>query len=201
MPDVAGVAAAEHTFNDALRWLRESYSSHVFYLERDVVFVIQTYLRRAIDAHKMPLAVFNDYPMLPGPRRSFSADLVLRTTTPDETIVLAAEFKYEPSHRRADILARKLPVVVWSDVLKDITRIEAFVTQGKTPVGYAVCLDEGGFFERRPIPPGAAWQKWESPGLDGSLVRVLLSRYGTYPDQTHPPPWMRQTGTVGDHHP
>src|SRR5947207_4018472 len=144
MSHAAGAAVAEQAFTDALRWLRETYSSHVFYLERDVVFVLQTRLRRVIDAHKMPLAVFNDYPMLPGPRRSFSADLVLRTTTPDETILLAAEFKYEPSHRRADILPGKLPVVVWADVLKDITRIETFVTQGKTPVGYAVCLDEGG---------------------------------------------------------
>jgi len=37
------------------------------------------------------------------------ADLAL--VSPDGPVVVAAEFKYEPSHRRADILRTKFPVV------------------------------------------------------------------------------------------
>jgi hypothetical protein len=47
-------------------------------------------------------------------------------------VFVAAEFKYEPSHRRAEFLALptdKFPVVFWGNegVAKDITRIREYV--------------------------------------------------------------------------
>ena len=73
-----------------------------------------------------------------------SADLAIRSGSGE--VLLAAEFKYEPAHRRLDLLLHKFPVIGWGDALKDISRIREFVTAGKVPVAYAVLVDEGRYF-------------------------------------------------------
>lgn len=45
--------------------------------------------------------------MIPGPRRHLSADLAIRSDEDD--VLLAAEFKFEPAHRRLDLLSHKFP--------------------------------------------------------------------------------------------
>ena len=64
----------EVLFRRALDWLREHYSEFVFYVERDIVWTIQTKLNELIKQESLPFRVFNDYPMLPGPTRGLSAD-------------------------------------------------------------------------------------------------------------------------------
>jgi hypothetical protein len=146
-------------FEESLAWLRAHYQDWRFFCERDVVWIVQTRLIEFINEQKLPYQVFNDYPMLPGPRRGFSADLVIMQGA---DVAVAVEFKYEPRHTRADILRPKLPVVGWADVGRDIERIYEFVRQQKTQTGCAVFIDEGGYFRHRPGFPYGAWQEWDN---------------------------------------
>ena len=137
---------AERVFLDALSWLGNRYGEQVFYVERDVVYAVQTRLNQLVAARDTSLRVYNDYPVLRGARRGLSADLVL--LGPSQEIAVAAEFKYEPCHRRHDVLKNKLPVTVWADIVKDTTRVREFVDNGNVHVGYAVVIDEGGYLAR-----------------------------------------------------
>ena len=51
-------------FEDTLDWLRETYWTHDFYVERDLVWTIQKKLSRMIVERKLPFRVFNDYPII-----------------------------------------------------------------------------------------------------------------------------------------
>ena len=96
-------------FEEALDWLREHYGQFEFWVERDLVWTVQTRLRTLIRERSLPFEVFNDYPLLPGSR----CDLVICNV--GKEVLVAAEFKYEPSHGRAEFAALpgKLPVVFW----------------------------------------------------------------------------------------
>ena len=63
---------------EAVDWLREHYGEFEFWVERDLVWTVQTHLRQVIGERGLPYLVLNDYPMLAGSRRSVSADLVVR---------------------------------------------------------------------------------------------------------------------------
>lgn len=149
---------------DGLAWLRASYPEHRIYVERDLVWTLQKWLVREVAARGLPLRVFNDYGVEPGPRRSLSADLaVLPLTSPLPLVV--AELKFEPSHRRAEIDPRKLPVVGWEGVVEDVARIRRWVAGGLILEGLAIFIDEGRFFQpRRPALPECAWTPWGSYG-------------------------------------
>jgi hypothetical protein len=126
-------ASAAALFEEAIAWLGENYGEFEFWIERDLVWTVQSRLRKVIGDRGLPYAIFKDYPMLPGPRRTRSADLVIRG--PGTTVLVAAEFKYEPSHRRPGFLTlptNKFPVVDWGNegVAKDLTRIREFVELG-----------------------------------------------------------------------
>ena len=152
---------AVELFAESLARLRQQYSRFRFFAERDLVWTVQLMLLDLIAEQQLSFQVFNDYPMLPGTRRSLSADLVILDQ--DEAVQVAAEFKYEPDHRRRDILPGKLPVVDWGQhgVGRDMERIRQFVAVQKCPFACAILVDEGGFFRRRPPYPGSEWRAWE----------------------------------------
>jgi hypothetical protein len=54
--------------DEAMCWLREQYRQFEFWAERDVVWTLQTRLRRIIGERQLRYEVFNDYPLLPPPR-------------------------------------------------------------------------------------------------------------------------------------
>jgi hypothetical protein len=150
-------------FEEAIAWLGEHYSEFEFWVERDLVWTVQSRLRKIIGDRGLPYAVFNDYPMLPGRRRALSADLVIRD--PDMSVLVAAEFKYEPSHRRPEFLtlpASKFPIVDWGNegVAKDITRIRKFVELAGAQTAFAIFVDEGRYFRHRPAHPSSQWRDW-----------------------------------------
>ncbi len=162
--------SAADLFEESLAWLRDNYGRYRFWAERDIVWTLQTHLNSEISEHSLPFVVFNDFPILPGPKRSLSSDLVL--LGPDRLVRVAAEFKYEPSHNRHDIQKQKLPVVFWGKegVRGDIDRIHRFVSMGKARAAYSVFIDEGGYFRKRPAPADSQWIEW------GSGVWVLQCR-------------------------
>ncbi len=147
-------------FLDSLDWLRSSFSNQTFYVERDVVWTLQTYLTKAFRKDYEGYAVFNDFGILPGKRRRLSADLAIL----DEmgSIVVASEFKYEPSHSRIDIPREKFPVVIWGKdgVAKDIDRIQRFVLEAGVAHAYSIFIDEGGYFRSRDPHPRSRWIHW-----------------------------------------
>ena len=142
MTEKSSVSEAERLFLDALAWLGDLYGERVYYVERDIVYTVQSRLNELIESGHGAWTVYNDYPMLPGPRRSRSADLALLEASGQ--VVLAVEFKYEPCHRRHDVLKNRLPVTEWKDIVKDTDRVRQFVDEGKAPIAYAVVIDEGG---------------------------------------------------------
>jgi hypothetical protein len=149
---------------EALAWLRATYAEHLPYTERDIVWTVQRWIAREITGRGLPLRVFNDYGIEPGPRRSLSADIaILPNSSPEVLHVI--EFKYEPSHRRPDIDSKKLPVVGWDAVVADTLRIARWVESGRTLGGRAVFIDEGGFAHaRRGAYPGSEWVSWGAYG-------------------------------------
>ncbi len=159
--------------------MQQHYGELEFWAERDIVWTVQTRLRQMVADRGLSWTVFNDYPMLPGPRRSLSADLVIRGA--DGEVLVAAEFKYEPSHHRVEFCALpgKLPVVVWGieGVAKDVLRIREFVEAGKTQAAYALFIDEGRYFRNRTAHVGAEWRDWEPTRPGSQSPSVLWSRW------------------------
>jgi hypothetical protein len=118
-------------------------------LSETLVYTLQSHLVQRVESEHLPYRIYNDYPMIAGLRRSLSADLAIVSSS-NEALV-AAEFKYEPCHRRLDLLQNKLPVTVWAEIKKDTTRAVEFVKLNKTKVAYAVCVDEGNHLAKRDL--------------------------------------------------
>ena len=160
----------------SLAWLKENYEKFTFYVERDVVWTLQTRMNEIIREQVLPFKVFNDFRMLRGDQRRRTADLAILDETTNAVLV-ALEFRYEPSHARNDIPHSKLPVVFWGDdgVGEDVKRIRSFVSADsefmdenrRAQVAISVFVDEGGVFADRTAHPGSRWEVW--PGT----VRVL----------------------------
>ena len=153
-------------FESTIDWLRENYHDYRFYAERDIVWTVQTQLNKKIEELNLPYQVFNDYRM----KSRAWVDLAILN---GGRVEVAAEFKYEPSPARSttnggDIAKSKLPVVIWSEAEKDIRRVQDFVQNGQTNVGYSVLIDEGSRHSWR-YADVAEWQKW-----DGSVSALWL---------------------------
>jgi hypothetical protein len=167
---VASSKSAEDLFNETLAWLESHYWDHPFFLERDLVWTVQRDLTLRINQAGAAFRVHNDYPMIAGPRRSLSADIALLDL--NGVVELAVEFKYEPSHKRLELLQSKFPVVFWGadGVGKDVARVQQYVQLQKAKVAIAVFIDEDGYFTNRTPHPGSEWRKWDCG------VSVLYSR-------------------------
>jgi hypothetical protein len=150
-------------FEDSIAWLRQNYASFCFFVERDIVWTLQTHMINQIYEQQLAYRVFNDYPMLPGSRRSLSADLAILSAD-NGNVDVAVEFKYEPSHKRKDIMPSKFPVVFWGSdgVGKDVQRIQEFVSTGHAKKACSIFIDEGGAFHHRPAHPGSRWIEWRN---------------------------------------
>jgi hypothetical protein len=168
------VEAAEVIFRGAVDWLGKHYGEHVFYVERDIIFTLQTHMVEQVRSDQLPLRVYNDFPMIAGLRRSLSADLAL-VATPGDRVLLAAEFKYEPCHRRLDLLKNKLPVTVWSEIVHDTERAQQFIEPGRAKIAYAICIDEGNYLAKRDLSAYGDHLEWAGqPHHDHNIAVHLL---------------------------
>src|SRR5688572_13260426 len=122
---------ASDLFERVIDDLRTRYDEFGFHTERDVVWTIQKELVRRIRDSSVALRVVNDYPILPGNRRSLTADLAILDAK--GAVEVAAEFKYEPAHSRQDIWPTKVnpSVIFWGKdgAGADIERVHRFVEQ------------------------------------------------------------------------
>jgi hypothetical protein len=161
---------AEALFLGAMADLRRTYRSQTFWVERDVVCHVR---RWVTDRLPGGMSIFNDFGLMPGPRRARSADLAI---CDHGGPLVAAEFKFEPAAARLDIKANKLPVIAWSDYEKDIDRITEFVGAGAVPVAWAVCVDEGGRYAARSRRLDSQLEHWDTGyGIQVTLTRISSS--------------------------
>lgn len=167
---------AATVFEDALAWLRDHYASKRFYVERDIVWTVQTHLAFRIAEQQLPYRVFSEYPMLPGLRRSICTDLVLLNS--ENVVEVAGEFKFEPSHKRGgiDIWPGKFDATSWPALTLDLQKIRQYVDQGKAGTAYSILIDEGGYFRHRPAQPGSVWIDWAVQGEPWHKVSVHWTR-------------------------
>ena len=164
---------ASSLFENVVARLQAHYATLRFFMERDVVWTVQTYLIRSIEEARLPYHVFSEYPILPGNRRSICTDLAILNSK--GIVEVAAEFKYEPSHLRKDIMPGKFPVTIWEEITKDVTRIQQFVATGKSQAAYSLLIDEGNFYRQRIPPSGSKWITWQSASPTTQPISVLWS--------------------------
>ncbi len=157
---------AAEIFKSSLRWLQDKYADYRFYTERDIVWTIQRRITEEIRRAGLPYRVFNDHTIFKRPRTG--TDLAILDER--DSVEVAVEFKYEPSHvRRADrggdIWPSKLDpsVVFWTgegSVEKDVQRIREYVERGLVKEAFSVFVDEGGRFRSRRPHSGSEWIDW-----------------------------------------
>ena len=157
---------ARQLFLDILSWLRQTYASHRFFLQRDVAWTVQKYLLDRTCRWTPQIQVIHNHKVPGDARRQFDLALVER----DGTVDLALKFRFEP----AQVLAPgKRPVVMWPDVVEDIQRVQSLVTGRKARNACSLFIDESGLCRKRPAPPGSRWEDWDIG--TSTHIAVLIS--------------------------
>ena len=175
---------AKELFLEVTSWLFESYSSHRFFVARDVIWTVQKRLWREISQNRLPYRVFHNFGM-PG-HPTARADLAI--VTERGTVLLAAEFRYEPDRARAgeDIWRSKFPVVDWKEVTNDVNRVQGFVARSRARSAVSVFIDEGGYFRFDLQKSAPRPSRWLSPHIREGFPRLscLISQApGGAPDR------------------
>ena len=129
---------AKDIFEEAMEWLKAHYGDYCFFMERDIVWILQTHIISLIRNKDLPYRLFYNFEMYPENKSRKKAELQsvdeMKRKTPakaadlvifndDRKIVeVAVEFKYEPSHERKynplqkrskTILAHIEPTSIW----------------------------------------------------------------------------------------
>ena len=160
---------AAELFESTVEWLQSHYMNFRLFAERDIVWTVQLRIAQVIEEQNLPYRVFNDHTIC-----GRSADLAILD---GDSVAVAAEFKYEPSHERkadrgGDIQPGKFDVVSWAKVVEDVQRVRECAERGNAKVAFSVFVDEGGHFRKHEPHPGSEWIDW------GQGVWVLWSQFG-----------------------
>jgi hypothetical protein len=163
---------ASDIFEEALHWIIDNYEKFGFHKERDIAWTMQKKITEIITDNNLPYKVYDEYPIKPGNRRSICVDIAIldKDSIPKQgnTIEVAAEFKYEPDHKRDDMLTfyydsqgnkkTKFPLVFWKDgVGKDIENSRDYFLSNLTKTSYSIFIDEGGYFHLYIPFAGSKW--------------------------------------------
>jgi hypothetical protein len=144
---------------EALDWLRQTYGEHRFFKERDVEAAVQQRMSELFEERRSNCRVYENY-RLPGKQ----LDLAVVDRLKPAGVVLGIELKYEPDHARGGRDMRgdteKFPVCLREEIEKDIQEVERCVAKNLIQVGYALLLDEGGYWRTRRTPPPGECQRW-----------------------------------------
>lgn len=136
---------ADQLFNEAFNKVMANYTSNIFYLERDLVYIIQKEIWSVIHEKGLPYHCFHEHTI-----SGKGVDLAITTGVGNgidpELIV---EFKYLPDRKRRDkdIVKEKFNQVAIGDIIKDIDAINRLRQSTKAKFLYAIFVDEGGYFE------------------------------------------------------
>ena len=175
---------AKMLFEQALEWFRSNYGNYEFFLERDVVWVIQQKLREIITENFLPFQVYNDFPIVKARRRSLTTDLAILNK--QNEVELAIELKYEPDHQRGfgidkNIWPSKLSpsVVFWGKegVKKDVERARQYVDKKNAKSAITVFVDEDGLFRHREPHQNTEWVDWDCGGRNPRKISLLIGYF------------------------
>lgn len=172
-------------FEKAIDWLIENYEKFNFYKERDIVWTMQKKITEMIRENNLPYKVYEDYPIMPGTRRSISVDLAILEKDSihrqGNTIEVAAEFKYEPDHSREDMLTfffdeqdnrkTKFPLCFWKEgIVKDIEKAKQYFELNLCRNSYSCFIDEGRYFRYNTPFDGSEWKDYQINSKKISLL-------------------------------
>jgi len=165
-------------FEEAVNWLMSNYRLYNFFVERDIVWTLQTRIIAEARKQQVLLRVYDNHKL----RGGKLVDLAVVDASNSPEII--AEIKYEPDHNRTDISAGKLNPsrVFWNHprfggVEPDIARTREFVNQGMAKVGHFILIDEGSHFCGRPEPEGSLWVEWGKSPYSPAKISVLIARF------------------------
>lgn len=172
----------ESVLLQALDWLRDTYRGQRFFKERDVEAALQRRMNELFEERRADWRVYENH-KVPGKQ----LDLAVVDRRRPSTVALAVELKYEPDHARAGSDMRgdtaKFPVCLAGEIARDVESIRRCAAEGLIDVGYALLLDEGGYWRTRQTPPpgecrlwGSDTEKRKAPGM--FVTRVARPGYG-----------------------
>lgn len=164
--ETEGSKHGRQLFLDILEWLPRTYSSHRFFLQRDVAWTVQKRLLDRICPWAPRYRVIHNF-KVPGDAGK-QVDLAL--LGPNGTIELALKFRFEP---RQHLAPGKCPVVEWPNVVGDIERVQRLATKQHVRNACSLFIDESGDFKKKPTPPGSRWEEWDIGR--GGRVSVLIA--------------------------
>lgn len=162
-------------FLEALDWLRDTYRQHRFFKERDVEAVLQARMTELFEERRSDLRVYENH-RVPGKQ----LDLAVVDRGKPTTVLLGIELKYEPDPKRAGADIRgdtaKLPVCLREEIARDIAEIQRCATEGLIRAGYALLLDEGGYWRDRRTPPSGELTLWGKDTKTRRAPAVFVTR-------------------------
>ncbi len=98
---------------------------------------------------------------------------------------LGIELKYEPDHARGGADMRgdtaKFPVCLPEEIARDVEQVERCVREGLIDVGYALVLDEAGYWRTRRSPPRGECQVWGRDTERRMAPALFVSRVSASP--------------------
>ena len=151
----------ESVLLQALDWLRDTYRDHRFFKERDVEAALQQRMNELFEERRSDWRVYENH-RVPGKQ----LDLAVVDRRHPGVVALGVELKYEPDHSRAGGDMRgdtaKFPVCLAEEIARDVESIRRCAAEGLIDVGYALLLDEGGYWRTRQTPPQGDCQLWGS---------------------------------------
>lgn len=180
---------ASNVFEETLDWVKEKYEEFGFHKERDITWTIQKKITEIITDNNLPYKVYDEYPIKPGNHRSICVDIAIlnKDFTPRQgsTIEVAAEFKYEPDHKREDMLTyyydvegnkkTKFPLVFWREgVGKDIENAKEYFSSKLAKASYSIFIDEGGYFRSYATFVGSRWIDFPLNSDKSKKISMLL---------------------------
>ena len=175
-------------FEKAIDWVKEDYKKFCFHKERDIVWTIQKKITEIIEEDDLPYKVYDEYPIMPGKRRSITVDLAIlnKDFVPrqGEVIEVTAEFKYEPDHDREDMLTyyynaegnkkTKFPLVFWKEgVGKDIENAKKYFSLKLCKNSYSCFIDEGGYFRHHTPFDDSNWIDYQVNSNGPKEISIL----------------------------
>ncbi len=167
-------------FEESLTWLQANYRSFCFFMERDIVWTLQTHMIEEAERRRLPVWIYDNHKLAGGKQ----VDLAI--IKKDDSTLTAVEIKYEPDHHRAtlDISAGKLfpSRVFWNSkkyggVEPDIDRVRKFIAERVANHGFFILIDEGSHFTKMPLPEGATWMDWGPSPYSKARISLLRVRF------------------------
>jgi len=170
----------EPVLREALDWLRDTYREHRFFKERDVEAALQRRMTELFEERRSDWRVYENH-RVPGKQLDLA---VVDRGRPSE-VALGIELKYEPDHTRGGADMRgdtaKFPVCLTEEIARDAEQVERCVREGLIDVGYALVLDEAGYWRTRRSPPRGECHVWGTDTERRMAPALFVSRMSASP--------------------